>query len=980
MIDQLVAALGQELGLTSKEIADAVWLALQIDSSGLPIRADGRGAAAGAKRESDRSRIADGDFSNSDLDSRRDEGPKEPKSPEAELRTPNPDSDGQDGFGSDLMIKVPDARSLREPLALAKSLKPLLQKVTAGLSTVLNEAATVERIAGEGIWMPVLKPNLEPWLDLALVVDDSLSMHLWQRTITELQRLLGNYGVFRDVRVWSLATDDLGQLRLRPRSGAKAAQKKTLHRPSELVDPGGRRLILIATDCVSEIWHDGTMLPALKLWAASGPMAIVQMLPEWLWARTALGFASAVRLHSLMPGLPNQRLDLRGLSPWDEVDLEAGIRVPVVTLEPEPFLAWAKMVSSEQGAWATGFVFDSAVTVAGTPQLENSSSGDSAQQRVQRFRSVASPLARRLAGLLAAAPMISLPVVRIIQDQVLPESRQLHLAEVFLGGLLRPTGKIQVDTDPDLVQYDFLHGVREILLESVPTNDSICIVDVVSKFIAERLGVSLSTFAALLRSPPEMENQKSVNQSYPFAIVTAQILRQLGGAYAQFAEELEQRQVELQRASPTIGDENLQEGERLNQALLLSNDYLPRGETSEQRVVYSYIRSLAARPSQEAIDAFYRLLWDGLAYPHNAVQTAWEKIVGSPDFDQHRLKVVNRCYYTLANPWHLDDTRGRALEKLILWLEDIPSGGEQSRLSRKLRDTLRLYHDSDYYAFLKRHLYLLEGQDNRLGVRSRHYFGDLFPDYFFIYEAGTQTLDIDGADEDLNAGILKKRNRELRRYHHALGQFYIRYKRSSQADRVNPTHLSDEDLCRAIDLYRPKRRDSFKIQADIFETKAQQLITTDEFKRAAYEHVMNPVRQFAPSRERWFSREFQTTLDSLPNDVPLTRVVKIQLFRKLLNALARHDDSRVGGDHLYYLVTGLGSEVVTSIFLNIVLTCPMVRFDLEKRFAYLHHRFSEFKNEAVQWLVNTFDHVNVALALNAKYVRYFKLSTLRDGE
>ena len=61
-------------------------------------------------------------------------------------------------------------------------------------------------------------------------------------------------------------------------------------------------MILIATDCVSEIWHDGTMLPVLKLWAASGPMAIVQMLPEWLWARTALGFASAVRLHSLMPG------------------------------------------------------------------------------------------------------------------------------------------------------------------------------------------------------------------------------------------------------------------------------------------------------------------------------------------------------------------------------------------------------------------------------------------------------------------------------------------------------------------------------------------------------------------------------------------------------------------------------------------------------------------------------------------------------
>ena len=219
------------------------------------------------------------------------------------------------------------------------------------------------------------------------------------------------------------------------------------------------------------------MLPALKLWAESGPMAIMQMLPEWLWVRTGLGFASAVRLHSLLPGVPNQQLNVRDLSPWDEVDLELGIRVPVVTLEPESFLTWSKMVSAKGGAWAPGFVFD--------PEEISSLDGTSQQpllgeatpeQRVQQFRSTASPMARRLAGLLAAAPVINLPIVRIIQDRLLPQSRQVHVAEVFLGGLLKPLLGSQTDLSPNLVFFDFRSGIRNLILESLPTNDSINVI------------------------------------------------------------------------------------------------------------------------------------------------------------------------------------------------------------------------------------------------------------------------------------------------------------------------------------------------------------------------------------------------------------------------------------------------------------------------------------------------------------------------
>jgi len=45
----------------------------------------------------------------------------------------------------------------------------------------------------------------------------------------------------------------------------------------------------------------------------------------------------------------------------------------------------------------------------------------------------ATPTARRLAALLSAAPVITLPVMRLIRAAMLPESSPLPVAEVFLS-------------------------------------------------------------------------------------------------------------------------------------------------------------------------------------------------------------------------------------------------------------------------------------------------------------------------------------------------------------------------------------------------------------------------------------------------------------------------------------------------------------------------------------------------------------------
>jgi WD40 repeat protein/energy-coupling factor transporter ATP-binding protein EcfA2 len=548
-VDGLIAAFAKQ-GLVSEEIADTIWLALEIQQYQQPY-------SSGENAESQPHNVPPKQIdpfkpSNSATNSNTTTTTtsSSDSSKQAEIIPASEQASG----GRNLAIRLPDARSLPEPLALARALRPLFLRVPSK-NLVLDEAATIDRIADEQLWTAVLKPDLEPWLELALVVDESPSMLMWQRTIRELQCLLESYGIFRDVRTWGMVIEpvvDLNgkterQVRLRPGIG-KVAQDRRTRSPGELLDPQGRRLILIPTDCVAPYWHDGTMLSTLKIWSQSGSIAIIQMLPEWLWSRTALGRAAPVRFRGLLPGLSSNCLQAKPLSAWDEIDFENGIKVPIVTLEPEIFTTWSKLVAGKGGVWAPGFVFE--------PELfddegvvEISTDGVlSAEQQVSRFYHSASPIAWRLVSLLAAAPVICLPVVRIIQRELLPKSRQVHVAEVFLGGLIgpcQPLSEITPDTDPDTIHYDFGKGVRTALLESSLRSDSVNVFEVVSEFVDSQIGRSVANFVAYLRDPQQIKDAEI--QSSPIATITAEILRQLGGEYAQFAQELER----VNRQSPS---------------------------------------------------------------------------------------------------------------------------------------------------------------------------------------------------------------------------------------------------------------------------------------------------------------------------------------------------------------------------------------------------------------------------------------------
>ncbi|MBP5973990.1 tetratricopeptide repeat protein, partial [Brasilonema sp. CT11] len=320
-------------------------------------------------------------------------------------------------------------------------------------------------------------------------------------------------------------------------------------------------------------------------------MTILQLLPERLWERTALASEIPVQLHSLNPGVFNSQLIVET---WDdditdEIEntvqedgniIQNSIPVPIVTLEPEPLLLWSRVIAGLGNVKTAGFKFSSvngvdtklqskvspviasetkwneaispkALVQQNATWYEHSDTQQSTEHKqlnltpaalVSRFRATASPLARRLAGLMAAAP-VSLPVVHLIQQTLLPQSLQIHVAEVFMSGLLKPLTPIRQYTDADYIEYEFVEGIRELLLESVPVSKTISVIDNVSEFVAKRLGLSVREFEARLLVPASQGEDSLETKIRPFAQFKAQVLRQLGGEYARLADELEQQTI-----------------------------------------------------------------------------------------------------------------------------------------------------------------------------------------------------------------------------------------------------------------------------------------------------------------------------------------------------------------------------------------------------------------------------------------------------
>jgi tetratricopeptide (TPR) repeat protein len=428
------------------------------------------------------------------------------------------------GSRAALPMRAPTMPALPHGRAISRALRPLRRRVSHRTRQVLDEQATVERISRSHAWLPVLRAEQARWLDVEIIVDSELSMIVWEPMIAEFQQLLAGLGAFRTIRHWSMASSGHG-MRLRHGPASSGAGTRS---PHELADPTQSRLILVVSDCVGRPWHTGEIHRELARWGRSNLVAILQPLPEYMWARTGLRprygqwqASGPVATNLTTRFRPNRRRQPPRLGE---------IAIPVLDFTPDSLAPWARLLAGQETR------IDGVATLADPAGdrgrgLLAGVPATAAAADLAAFRAIASPDAFRLATCMSAFP-VSLATMRLVQSTITARPRPSQLAEVLLGGLLQPVPERAAG------QFEFVGTARAELGQLLRRSEAHRVRHEVSRYLARHLGISVKEFAASVTVPQEFGLGESQEPDRTFAAVPAPVLARLGGRYAELAEFL----------------------------------------------------------------------------------------------------------------------------------------------------------------------------------------------------------------------------------------------------------------------------------------------------------------------------------------------------------------------------------------------------------------------------------------------------------
>jgi len=529
MIEQWLACLSKAgCDLTTIEAAEALWLAqfmLPLETEQLPKESGELLPLGGELRQLPESPVVAQPAPSPGIKPEPNiEKPSAPNSPFDQPDGEHVYSGAQPGSNA-TSLQAPAAAALPQKLDIARAFRPIFRSIASRMYQELDEEKTVHDSAEVGFLQPTLRPQTEPWMEIVLIIDQWHSMSIWKETIDEFVTLLEQTGKFRKVTVAGLKLDQTGSLSL-------CAAEGHCHRMRWNLNPGVgvnyEWVILLASDCMNPSWRDGKMGSWLKQWGNVN-IALLQVLPEEFWDATGLDQARLVITRT--PMNRGQFSPRYKFSEFDDDLSKDDFLLPVIDFEPPVIHNWAQALSGNANYNIPAYLISDA---PGKPKT-NSQVPLTAQERYEQFMSTASEVAQDLAVYLSAVPLY-LPVIRAVQQALLPDSGLHHLAEVLLGGLMVPISDRKISLLQG-VEYEFHKGVRELLQDNLLAGEAITIEQKIGELLEHRWGIG-KWFAVAVRGEEDTSIQ-IVHEERPFAIIATQVLRRYGTRFEDRIRKLE---------------------------------------------------------------------------------------------------------------------------------------------------------------------------------------------------------------------------------------------------------------------------------------------------------------------------------------------------------------------------------------------------------------------------------------------------------
>ncbi|MDX2231088.1 MAG: hypothetical protein NW220_15730 [Leptolyngbyaceae cyanobacterium bins.349] len=402
----------------------------------------------------------------------------------------------------------------------------------------------------------------------------------------------------------------------------------------------------------------------------------------------------------------------------------------------------------------------------------------------------------------------------------------------------------------------------------------------------------------------------------------------------------------------------------------------------EEQQLYEHLLNLVQSESPgQLVQRFRTLFIDGTGYPDAEILAILDKIVASKTADQEFHFVLNRCCHILINRWQARPQFQTYIPEIIDLFEQTPSRStmdfSRSRSARRLRELVRDFATTEQYVALRRLAQVVD-QTAAASCEATQPVGVLIRRYPYLYD---HCLLTEGSTYEQQQTIRQLRSRVQRQYEIDLSQFVTYQVRRSQLNRSNlpehtrrvlqpisnPTLLSDQELCSALKHFVGKSQGThtYRDIAQCFLTHSSQTQSFQAFKDDLYQYITASVDS------EYGKRQFNQQLyHQLSNTLPESNAHKLNDFllvrtcSQLLNFLVVESPQKPNHFLFVDLISNLGPALATGLLLKIVLICRKVKPHLEKRFSILFNHYETCQRDAVQWLIQAMEYLNLALSTN----------------
>jgi hypothetical protein len=383
-----------------------------------------------------------------------------------------------------------------------------------------------------------------------------------------------------------------------------------------------------------------------------------------------------------------------------------------------------------------------------------------------------------------------------------------------------------------------------------------------------------------------------------------------------------------------------------------------------------------SEPTATVLERFNQLFIQADGYLDPDVWDVLVELVHRPQANREFKYTLNRCSYTLINPWYTQPRDHWAIPALVKQFEAVPNEPSANYATHSIRQRVQEFLETEQYASLWRMAQIFDPAATDDGVEAvidEQPVAQQLRRYPFLYDSSLLTKD---SDQHQKEHVMELRQKAEA----AIGVKLARYRNHRQGgDRAfpNPTRLPQDQLDQALGYYTGKVEgcNSHRDLAQMFQTYSKTARSFRIFKEELLEYLLAPLADVEPryvngSLGKSLRQYLQNTLKDF-DDQPLNEFVVITTCQKLLNFLvAEGTRQKPVYRRFWQLLNEVGYALTVGLLLRIVLFCDRVKPWLENRLSVLFNHHENHRCKEVPWLMETLEHMNVALITNFGKIGY----------